>query len=66
MGFVFDDDFIHVSYGKNDKEGWILKLNRTGFFESLRPVRSKVLGHSEWDRSTGKIAKGSYQSIATQ
>ena len=64
MGFIFDDDFIYVSYGKNDKDGWILKLNRTGFFNSLRPVKSKVIGRSDWDRHTGKIIKGSYQPLS--
>lgn len=41
MGFIFDDDYIYVSYGKNDKESWILKLKRYEFLSSLLKVESK-------------------------
>ena len=57
MGFTFDDDFIFVSYGKNDRDGWILKLNRTAFFASLKPVQSKIIAASEWDNQTGLILR---------
>jgi len=60
MGFIFDDDFIYVSYGKNDKDGWIVKLNRTGLISSLRAVQSKVVGSSRWNKDTGHIERHSY------
>lgn len=62
MGFVLDEQFIHLSYGKNDRDGWILKLNRSAFLASLRPVQSKVIGESEWDRVTGSITRKTYRS----
>jgi predicted GH43/DUF377 family glycosyl hydrolase len=42
MGYIYDDDYIYVSYGRNDKESWILKLKRFEFLSSLIKVESKV------------------------
>mmetsp|Transcript_30287 Transcript_30287/g.41672 ORF Transcript_30287/g.41672 Transcript_30287/m.41672 type:complete len:382 (+) Transcript_30287:32-1177(+) len=61
MGFTFDDDFIYVSYGKNDRDGWILKLNRSGLMESLKPVQSKILGVSDWEDSN--ITRHSFRQL---
>ncbi len=62
MGFVFDDDFIYLSYGKNDRDGWIAKFNKTGLLNSLKPVKTRVLGLSTFDNITGHIKKGSYRT----
>lgn len=61
MGFLFDDNCIYVSYGKNDRDGWILKLNRSEFVRSLKPVKSKVLGMSDWDKESGTIIRNSFK-----
>lgn len=37
-GFIYDDQYIWVSYGRQDHELWIAKLDREGFFQSLIPV----------------------------
>jgi len=54
MGFIDADPFIYLSYGKNDRDGWVLQLNKTGLLNSLRPVETVELGSSEWDKQTGK------------
>lgn len=66
MGFTIDDGFIYVSYGKNDKTPWCLKLDRGGLLASLKPVRTKVLGASRYNPVTGEIALHSYQEVSTQ
>jgi len=38
MGFVFDDQFIWVSYGRQDHEMWVVKLDRKELLKSLKPV----------------------------
>lgn len=46
MGFVHDDEFIYVSYGRNDRNGWIAKLNRTVLLkEHLVPVKTRVVSN---------------------
>lgn len=37
-GFVFDDRYIWISYGREDCEIWLLKLDRQGLLNSLVPV----------------------------
>jgi predicted GH43/DUF377 family glycosyl hydrolase len=37
-GFIFDDDFIWIVYGRQDHEVWIVKLDKQGLLESLAPV----------------------------
>lgn len=37
-GFIFDDTHIYVAYGRQDHEVWIVKLDRAGLMESLRPL----------------------------
>lgn len=37
-GFVFDDHFIWVAYGRDDHEIWIVKLNKKGLLGSLRSL----------------------------
>ena len=50
-GIILDDDFIHVSYGHNDRDGWILKLKRDIFINSLERVESELVGDSQWDHN---------------
>jgi predicted GH43/DUF377 family glycosyl hydrolase len=39
-GFIFDDKYIWVSYGRQDYEAWIVKLDKAGLLKSLSPVES--------------------------
>jgi predicted GH43/DUF377 family glycosyl hydrolase len=36
-GFISDDKYIWVAYGKDDHETWIVKLDKTGLLQSLVP-----------------------------
>lgn len=35
MGFIMDDDYIWLSYGRQDFEIWIAKLDKKGLYQSL-------------------------------
>ncbi len=37
-GFVMDDTHIWVTYGRQDHEIWVTKLDKKGLLDSLRPV----------------------------
>lgn len=37
-GFVYDDDFIWVTYGREDHEMWVVKLDKKGLLMSLVPT----------------------------
>lgn len=37
-GYVFDENYIWIAYGREDSEAWILKLDRKGLLNSLSPV----------------------------
>lgn len=37
-GFIFDEQFIWVAYGRQDHEMWIVKLDRQGLLESMIQV----------------------------
>ena len=37
-GFIFDDQYIWIAYGRQDHEIWIAKLDKQRFFNSLIPV----------------------------
>ena len=63
MGFVIMEPFIYLSYGKNDRDSWILKLNKTGLLSSLRPVKTVTLGSSQWDSDSGKVQRGTYMHL---
>jgi predicted GH43/DUF377 family glycosyl hydrolase len=39
-GFVFNENFIWVAYGRQDHELWIVKLDRKGLLDSLMPIQS--------------------------
>jgi hypothetical protein len=64
MGFVMDDKHIYVSYGKNDKSAWCLKLDRKGLLASLKPVNSTVMGISDYDYLTGEIKRHSFRYLS--
>ena len=61
MGYTFDDRFIYVSYGRNDKDSWIAKFDRIELLASLKPVTADVLGTSEFDSDTGTIHRNTYK-----
>ena len=63
MGFTFDDRYLYLSYGKNDKTGWIVKFEKEGLIASLKPVRSTVIGTSAVDTNTGVIKSNSYHPV---
>ena len=60
MGLVVDETHLYVSYGKNDKSSWVLKLDRRKFLAGLKPVRTRVVGQSQYDKSGGEIDRFSY------
>lgn len=37
-GFIFDENYIWVAYGRQDHEIWIVKLNKHELFKSLIPL----------------------------
>lgn len=37
-GYILDDHYIWVTYGRQDREVWIVKLDRKALFKSLIPV----------------------------
>lgn len=37
-GYVMDDQFIWVAYGRQDQECWLVKLDKKGLLDSLIPV----------------------------
>jgi predicted GH43/DUF377 family glycosyl hydrolase len=40
-GYVYDDEFIWVVYGRQDHEIWVVRLDRKGLLNSLRPVPTR-------------------------
>lgn len=38
-GFVMDDSNIWITYGRQDHEAWVVKLDKEGLLKSLIPVR---------------------------
>ncbi len=39
-GFVTDDQYIWVVFGKQDHEAWVTKLDKKGLYQSLVPIES--------------------------
>ncbi len=39
-GFIADDQYIWISYGKQDHEIWLVKLDKKRLLKSLKPVHS--------------------------
>ncbi len=37
-GYVYDDNFIWLSYGRQDHESWIIKIDKKGLLDSLVPI----------------------------
>jgi len=38
-GYIFDDQYIWVVYGRQDHELWVVKLDRTGLFQNMIPIQ---------------------------
>ncbi len=41
-GFIFDEDFIWVVYGKQDHECWVIKLDKSKFLNSLISIKKNT------------------------
>ena len=39
-GYVFDDKYIWIAYGRQDHEIWVVKLDKEGLLKSLIPVQT--------------------------
>lgn len=39
-GFVFDESYIWIAYGRQDHESWIIKLDKKKLLQSLVPVKN--------------------------
>lgn len=37
-GFIFDEQFIWIAYGRQDHETWLVKLDKKGLLDSLAPM----------------------------
>ena len=53
-GFVFDENFIWIAYGRQDHEVWIVKLDKKGLYNSLIPVTSVDY---EYTQTTSKVGQ---------
>jgi len=40
-GYVFDEKYIWVLYGRDDYENWVVKLDRARLLKSLTPVSTE-------------------------
>ena len=40
-GFVFDEDFVWIAYGRQDHEIWIAKIDKKRMYNSLIPVTTR-------------------------
>lgn len=43
MGFVVRGEHIYMSYGRNDRSGWVMRLRRTAFLRYMRPVSTRTI-----------------------
>ncbi len=63
MGLVIDDDYFYLSYGRNDRNSWIMKLKRKEFLSSLIPVESVLLGESQMNEDKTDVLRGTFRYI---
>lgn len=42
-GYIFDEQNIWITYGKDDHELWLVKLDRQGLLDSLVPVKNLAI-----------------------
>jgi hypothetical protein len=63
MGLTMDDNYFYVAYGKNDKEGWIIKLKIKEFLSFFRPVLTVLLGESEMNEEKTDVIRGTFHYI---
>lgn len=40
-GYLFDENYIWLAYGRQDHEVWIVKFDKAGLYNSLIPVRNE-------------------------
>jgi hypothetical protein len=62
-GLTMDDNYFYVSYGKNDGQGWIIKLKKAEFLSFLRPVTSVLLGESEMNEEKTDVIRGTFHYV---
>lgn len=43
-GFIFDEEYVWVAYGRQDHELWVVKLDKKGLLDSLIPVTTRRKG----------------------
>lgn len=48
-GFIHDEDFVWIAYGRQDHEVWIVKIDKKGLLESLNPVELLEMQMSVFD-----------------
>lgn len=41
-GYIHDEDYIWIAYGRHDHECWLVKLEKRKFFDSLVPVSTST------------------------
>jgi predicted GH43/DUF377 family glycosyl hydrolase len=41
-GYIYDENYIWIAYGRHDHEVWIVKLDKKGLMKSLKPVTQSV------------------------
>lgn len=46
-GFIFEDDFIYLSYGRQDRELWVAKIDKEALIESLAPMSIQEDGEAK-------------------
>ena len=63
VGFTMDENYFYVSYGRNDREGYILHLHRERFLKFLVPVETRVLGESELLPNRSNVIRGSFRYL---
>ncbi len=63
MGLVIDDDYFYVSYGRNDRNSWIMKLKRKEFLSFLIPVETVLLGQSKMNEDKTDVLRGTFHYI---
>lgn len=49
-GYVHDDQFIWISYGREDHECWVVKLSKKGLLKSLVPVEAVCRDQDQEER----------------
>ncbi len=56
-GFVFDEKFIWIAYGRQDREAWIVKLDKQGLLNSLKPLRNSSPSNTSCQKESDQNAE---------